>query len=60
MIERAGATPRLDVAIDEAHPDISTSLHHRMSDFVAGCIASAVARLNAEMQRRLGQTGRWA
>ena len=60
VIERAGATPRLDVAIDEAHPDISTSLHHRMSDFVAGCIASAVARLNAEMQRRLGQTGRWA
>lgn len=60
VIERAGATPSLEVMVDEAHPEISASLHHRMSDFVAGCIASAVARLNAEMQRRLGQTGRWA
>ncbi len=60
VIERAGAVPNLDVTVDEAVPVITPALHHRMSDFVAGCIASAVARLNAEMQRRLGQKGGWA
>jgi len=60
VIERAGAANRIDVDVEEASPEISASLRHRMNDFVAGCIASAVARLNAEMQRRLGQKGGWS
>ena len=58
LIERDGGVARLDVGPDDADPAISAALRHRMSDFVAGCIASAVARLNAEMQRTLGQRGR--
>ena len=41
VIERAGAANRIDVA-DEAHPGDLRALRHRMNDFVAGCIASAV------------------
>ena len=55
IVERAGAGHRLDVDIAEADPVISDHLHHRLSDFVATCIASALAQLNAEMQRRLGR-----
>ncbi|MGI9083882.1 MAG: hypothetical protein ACR2FE_01150 [Aeromicrobium sp.] len=53
VVERDGGH-RLDVALADAHPEISAALHHRLSDFVAGCIAAALARLNAEMQRHLG------
>ena len=55
IVERAGADHRLDVDIADADPAISDHLHHRLSDFVATCIASALAQLNAEMQRRLGR-----
>jgi hypothetical protein len=55
IVERAGADHRLDVGIADADPVISEHLHHRLSDFVATCIASALAQLNAEMQRRLGR-----
>jgi hypothetical protein len=55
IVERAGADHRVDVDIAEADPVISDHLHHRLSDFVATCIASALAQLNAEMQRRLGR-----
>ena len=55
IVERAGANHRLDVDIADADPVISDHLHHRLSDFVATCIASALAQLNAEMQRRLGR-----
>jgi hypothetical protein len=55
IVERAGADHRLDVDIADADPVISDHLHHRLSDFVATCIASALAQLNAEMQRRLGR-----
>ena len=55
IVERAGADLRLDVDIADADPVISDHLHHRLSDFVATCIASALAQLNAEMQRRLGR-----
>jgi len=54
-VERAGTNHRLDVDIADADPVISDHLHHRLSDFVATCIASALAQLNAEMQRRLGR-----
>ncbi len=57
-VERVGG-PILDVDADDATPEISEHLHHRLSDFVATSIAAALAQLNAEMQRRLGQTGRW-
>jgi hypothetical protein len=53
-VERAGG-PALDIDVDDADPEISEHLHHLLSDFVAGCIASALAQLNAEMQRRLGR-----
>lgn len=53
-VERAGG-PTLDVDADDADPEISERLHHRLSDFVATCIASAISQLNAEMQRRLGR-----
>ena len=53
-VERAGG-PVLDVDVDDADPEISERLHHRLSDFVATCIASAISQLNAEMQRRLGR-----
>ena len=55
IVERAGAGHRLDVDIADADPVISDRLHHRLSDFVATCIASALAQLNAEMQRRIGR-----
>ena len=55
IVERAGADHRLDVDVADADPVISDHLHHRLSDFVATCIASALAQLNAEMQRRLGR-----
>jgi hypothetical protein len=53
-VERAGG-PALDVDVGDADPDISEHLHHRLSDFVATSIASAIAHLNAEMQRRIGR-----
>jgi len=53
-VERAGG-PALDVDVHDADPEISERLHHRLSDFVATCIASAISQLNAEMQRRLGR-----
>jgi hypothetical protein len=55
VVERAGTDHRLDVDVSDADPIISEALHHRLSDFVAGCIASALAQLNAEMQRRIGR-----
>ena len=55
IVERAGADHRLEVDAADADPVISDHLHHRLSDFVATCIASALAQLNAEMQRRLGR-----
>lgn len=57
VVERDGGAARLDVTAGEADPEIQPRLRHRLSDFVAGCIASAVSRLNAEMQRTLGQRG---
>ena len=55
IVERAGANHRLEVDVADADPAISEHLHHLLSDFVATCIASALAQLNAEMQRRLGR-----
>ena len=55
VVERAGANHRLQVDVADADPVISEHLHHLLSDFVATCIASALAQLNAEMQRRLGR-----
>jgi hypothetical protein len=53
IVERATTDHRLEVDAADADPVISDHLHHRLSDFVATCIASALAQLNAEMQRRL-------
>ena len=55
VVERAGTDHRLELELAEADPVISEHLHHQLSDFVATCIASALAQLNAEMQRRLGR-----
>jgi hypothetical protein len=55
VIERGDGSHRIDVSVDDADPLISDSLHHRLNDFVAGCIASALSQLNAEMQRRIGR-----
>ena len=55
IVERAGTDHRLEVDAEDSEPVISEHLHHRLSDFVAGCIASTLAQLNAEMQRRLGR-----
>ena len=55
VVERAGTDHRLELELAEADPVIDEHLHHRLSDFVATCIASALAQLNAEMQRRLGR-----
>ena len=55
VIERGDGSHRIDVSLDDADPAISDSLHHRLNDFVAGCIASALSQLNAEMQRRIGR-----
>ena len=55
VVERAGANHRLEVDVSDADPVVSEHLHHLLSDFVATCIASALAQLNAEMQRRLGR-----
>ena len=55
VVERAGADHRLAVDVAAADPVISEHFHHQLSDFVATCIASALAQLNAEMQRRLGR-----
>ena len=54
VVSRDGGAQRAEADIAEADPDIATSFRHRLSDFVAGCIAAALSRLNAEMQRRLG------
>ena len=53
-VERAGG-PVLHVDVRDAAAEISEHLHHRLSDFVATSIASAIAHLNAEMQRRIGR-----
>jgi hypothetical protein len=58
-VERDGGSHRLDVDLSDADPVISDELHHRLSNFVAAVIASALAQLNAEMQRRIGQHGGW-
>ena len=50
-----GRQSPLEVDVADADPVISEHLHHLLSDFVATCIASALAQLNAEMQRRLGR-----
>jgi hypothetical protein len=55
IVERAGTDHRLGVDVADADPVISEHLHHQLSDFVAGCIASALAQLNAEMQRHIGR-----
>ena len=55
VVERAGTDHRLAIDVADADPVISEHLHHQLSDFVATCIASALAQLNAEMQRRLGR-----
>ena len=55
IVERAGTDHRLAVGLADADPAISEHFHHQLSDFVATCIASALAQLNAEMQRRLGR-----
>ena len=55
VVERAGTDHRLEFELAEADPVIDEHLHHQLSDFVATCIASALAQLNAEMQRRLGR-----
>ncbi len=55
IVERAGTDHRLAVGLADADPAISEHVHHQLSDFVATCIASALAQLNAEMQRRLGR-----
>ena len=55
VIERGDGTHRIDVSTGDADPVITDSLHHRLNDFVAGCIASALSQLNAEMQRRIGR-----
>jgi hypothetical protein len=55
IVERAGTAHRLEVDLANADPVISEHIHHQLSDFVATCIASALAQLNAEMQRRLGR-----
>ena len=55
VIERGDGSHRIDVSIDDADPVIADSLRHRLNDFVAGCIASALSQLNAEMQRRIGR-----
>ncbi|MGH3473726.1 MAG: hypothetical protein ACRDOT_02310 [Aeromicrobium sp.] len=55
VVERAGTDHRLEVDVAAADPVISEHVHHQLSDFVATCIASALAQLNAEMQRRLGR-----
>ncbi len=60
VVERPGTRHRLDVDVADADPAVTDRLHHRLSDFVAMCIASAVSQLNAEMQRRIGQQGGWA
>ncbi len=60
VVVRDAGSHRLAIDMVDAHPDLSDGLRHRLSDFVAGCIAAALARLNAEMQRRLGQHGGWA
>ena len=59
VVERDGGSHRLDVDLPDADPVISDELHHRLSNFVAAVIASALAQLNAEMQRRIGQHGGW-
>lgn len=60
VVVRDAGSHRLAFDVADAYPDVSDALQHRLSDFVAGCIAAALARLNAEMQRRLGQHGGWA
>ncbi len=55
VIERGDGTHRIDVSTGDADPVVTDSLHHRLNDFVAGCIASALSQLNAEMQRRIGR-----
>ena len=55
VVERGDGSHRVDVDVADAEPVISEALHHRLSDFVAGCIASALSQLNAEMQRRIGR-----
>ena len=60
VVERAGTSHRVDVDLDDADPIVTEHLHHRLSDFVARCIAAVIAQLNAEMQRRLGQHGGWS
>ncbi|TXL57618.1 hypothetical protein [Aeromicrobium terrae] len=57
VVSRDGGAQRVEADLTEAEPDIATSFRHRLSDFVAGCIAAALSRLNAEMQRRLGGYG---
>src|SRR5687768_7285770 len=42
-VERAGG-PALDVDADDTDPAISEHVHHQLSDFVATCIASALAQ----------------
>jgi hypothetical protein len=59
VVERGDGSHQLEADVADAEPAITMHLHSQLSDFVAGCIASAIAQLNAEMQRRLGHRGGW-
>ncbi len=47
------ATQRLEVRLDEIHPEPTESLRHRVNDFVARQVAQVVSELNIAMQRGL-------
>lgn len=57
LVVREGTGPteehRLEVRVDEVHPDPTEALQRRVNDFVARQVALVVSDLNIAMQRRL-------
>lgn len=55
LAERQGTDQRLEVRVDEIHPEATDTLRGRVNDYVAHQVALVVSGLNVAMQRHLGR-----
>ncbi|MGJ9412681.1 hypothetical protein ACHAAC_08210 [Aeromicrobium sp. CF4.19] len=55
LAEREGTDHRLEVRLDEIHPEATDAVRGRVNDFVARQVALVVTELNVAMQRALGR-----
>lgn len=57
LVERHGTDHRLEVRVDEIHPEAGEALRRRVNDFVARQVALVVSDLNVAMQRGISPRG---